>query len=154
MKSSLVPKREQELLRIVKDPTLFAEAMLGHQVWSRQNDILQSVAKHSRTAVKACHASGKTFTAAAAALWWIAHRPNGIVVTTAPTWGQVERVIWGEIRRLAYEGKIRFPKPSATALHIEPNRYAIGLSTNDGLRFQGYHGDVLIIIDEAPGVLP
>jgi hypothetical protein len=36
MKSSLVPKKEQELLRIVKDPTLFAEAMLGHQVWSRQ----------------------------------------------------------------------------------------------------------------------
>src|SRR5262249_12856341 len=43
---------------------------------------------------------------------------------------------------------------SATSLYLGPERYAMGLSTNDGIRFQGFHGNVLVILDEAPGVLP
>jgi hypothetical protein len=31
-------------------------------------------------------------------LWWITCREQAIAVTTAPTWTQVERVLWGEIR--------------------------------------------------------
>jgi phage terminase large subunit len=108
----------------------------------------------SKTAVKACHASGKTYVAAVAVLWWLITHPNGIVVTTAPTWLQVERVLWGEIHAAVNRAAYAFPKPSATKLELAPNRYAIGLSTNEGVRFQGFHGDVLIIIDEAPGVLP
>jgi len=57
-------EKEQEVLRVVEDPVLFAQVMLGHEMWSKQADILHSVAQHSRTAVKACHASGKTFTGA------------------------------------------------------------------------------------------
>jgi ribosomal protein S27AE len=75
-------------------------------------------------------------------------------VTTAPTWIQVERVLWGEIHSAVNRAAYKFPRPSATKLELEPNRYAIGLSTNEGVRFQGFHGDVLIIIDEAPGVSP
>jgi hypothetical protein len=30
----------------------------------------------------------------------------------------------------------------------------VGLATNEGARFQGFHGDILIIIDEAQGVRP
>jgi phage terminase large subunit len=37
---------------------------------------------------------------------------------------------------------------------LGPNHYAIGISTNEGERFQGFHGDVLVILDEAPGVKP
>src|SRR5205823_5893976 len=112
MASSLSQKRTSravakalQFAQLVNDPSMFAQFWLNRDLWAKQGEILQSVAKFPRTAVKACHASGKTFTAAAAVLWWLAHRPNGIVVTTAPTWGQVERVIWAEIRRLAYEGR-------------------------------------------------
>ena len=55
--------KEQEVLRAIEDPVLFAQVVLGQEMWSRQAEILYSVAQHSRTAVKACHASGKTFTA-------------------------------------------------------------------------------------------
>jgi phage terminase large subunit len=151
--NSLIAKAVQ-FAEIINDPSLFAEVMLGQSLWAKQREILQSVAAHPRTAVKACHASGKTFTAAVAALWWVAHRKRGIVVTTAPTWGQVERVIWGEIHRLAHGSLYPFGKPLKTELYLAPDRYITGLSTNDGLRFQGFHGDVLIISDEAPGVLP
>ena len=47
-----------------------------------------------------------------------------------------------------------YPEPSRTELHISPNRYAVGISTNDSVRFQGWHGTILIVLDEAPGVLP
>jgi phage terminase large subunit len=112
------------------------------------------VAHHPRTAVKACHASGKTFTAAEAVLWWITSRQEAIAVTTAPTWIQVERLLWGEIHNAVYRARIKYPQPTATALQLGPGRYAMGLSTNEGVRFQGFHGSVLIVLDEAPGILP
>ena len=154
MRSSLTREKERRILRVIDDPTLFAQVMLGHDIWAKQREILQSVAAHPRTAVKACHASGKTYAAAEAILWWITSRPDGIAVTSAPTWTQVERVLWGEIRRAVYHARIAYPNPTATTLRLGPGRYAIGLSTNEGVRFQGFHGSVLVVLDEAPGVLP
>jgi hypothetical protein len=80
--------------------------MLGDAVWSKQREILQSVARYPRTAVKACHASGKTFTAAEVVLWWITCRQEAVAVT-APTWTQVERLLWGEIRHAVSRSKIK-----------------------------------------------
>jgi phage terminase large subunit len=154
MKYASAHAREQEIFRITEDPALFAMYFLAQDPWLQQQRILRSVAKHSRTAVKACHASGKTFAAAAAALWWLQTHEEGVVVTTAPTWTQVEQVLWKEIHKSAEHSSLDFGKRAATALHISPSRYAIGLSTNKGVRFQGFHGSVLVILDEAPGVLP
>lgn len=154
MLHSIAPGKARRLLQVVENPTRFAEVMLGHQVWSGQGRILQSVAKHPRTAVKACHASGKTFTAAELVLWWITLLRQAIAITTAPTWTQVEKLLWTEIHNAVYGAKIKYPRPTATALHIGPGRYAMGLSTNEGVRFQGFHGSVFIVLDEAPGILP
>src|SRR5712692_450707 len=151
---------QQEAVRVIQDPTRFASVMLGHYVWSKQCDILQSVATHARTAVKACHASGKTFTAAEAVLWWITRYTDGIAVTTAPTWTQVESLLWGEIRKAVIPParggtcRLTYPEPATTKLKLAEGRYALGLSTNKGVRFQGFHGRLLIVLDEAPGVLP
>src|SRR5947208_3321001 len=153
MPLSLKREKERELLRVIEDPTLFASAILRLDVWSKQCEILQSVASQQRTAVKACHASGKTFVAAVLVLWWITSRLQAIAVTTAPTWTQVERLLWGEIHHAIGQSRIAYPKPTATSLQLSPGRYAIGLSTNEGIRFQGFHGNVLIILDEAPGIL-
>jgi hypothetical protein len=154
MRSSCRHDKKDELLQVIENPSLFARVMLGHDVWSKQHEILQSVATSPRTAVKACHASGKTFTAAESVLWWVTRHQQAIAVTTAPTWTQVERLLWGEICNSVYRSRIAFPKPAATSLQLGPGRYAIGLSTNEGVRFQGFHGNVLIVLDEAPGILP
>src|SRR5882672_10227428 len=161
MASSLSQKRTSravakalQFAQLVNDPSMFAQVWLNRDLWAKQGEILQSVAKFPRTAVKACHASGKTFTAAAVVLWWITRHQKAVAVTTAPTWTQVERVLWGEIRNLVYGAKIEYPKPAATSLELGPGRYAMGLSTNEGVRFQGFHGKVLIVLDEAPGILP
>ena len=81
------------------DPVEFSRYVFGHDHWGVQAEILRSVVNNPRTAVKACHSSGKTFCAAAAVLHWITANPDGIAITTAPTWMQVERVMWGEIHR-------------------------------------------------------
>ena len=63
MRLSRLHARQRKLLQVIDDPTLFATIILGDTVWLKQREILQSVARCPRTAVKACHASGKTFTA-------------------------------------------------------------------------------------------
>jgi phage terminase large subunit len=139
---------------LVRDPVHFCRALLRRDLWSTQEAILRAVATRSRIAVKACHASGKSFVAAAAVLWFTTRYRDGVVVTTAPTWTQVENVLWGEIHKAVQHGRIAYPALSRTELRLGPGNYAIGLSTNEGVRFQGFHGRVLLVIDEAPGVRP
>jgi phage terminase large subunit len=142
------------------DPSEFARKWLRSDVWSTEAKILDSIASKPRTAVKACHSSGKTFTAALAALWFLARWPEAIVVTTAPTHQQVEKLLWGEIHSALGRSRYPFPKATLTELRIGPKRYAIGFTTNvtqqnEGVRFQGFHADhILMILDEAPGVDP
>jgi hypothetical protein len=90
-------------------------------------------------------------------LWWIITHRDGVAVTTAPTWVQVEKLIWGEIRhmtsRARANGHVVVPTPNKTELTLGPGNYAIRLSTDDSTRFQGFHsGKVLVVLDEAPGV--
>lgn len=140
---------------IMDDPAKFARRILQHDTWNTQRAILRSVRDHRRTAVKACHASSKTFTAAEAVFWWLLRnkRRGGKVVTTAPTWIQVERLLWGEIRKTApmISG---LPEVHKTHIDLGPDNFALGISTDRGVRFQGFHGRVLVILDEAPGVIP
>lgn len=131
----------------------FTRVFLRADPWPVQEQVLQSVAtSQTPTFVKACHASGKSFVGACAVLWWLVRYPDGIVITTAPTWTQVRRILWGEINRATHRGRIRFPTVHTTALEHNAENYAIGISTNEGVRFQGFHGRVLIVVDEAPGV--
>jgi phage terminase large subunit len=87
------------LAGVVRDPVRFCHGLLRQDLWPLQESILRSVASRPRVAVKACHASGKTFVAAVAVLWFVTRYQDGIVVTTAPTWTQVEKLLWGEIHR-------------------------------------------------------
>ena len=144
----------QSLRNVILDPVRFTRGCLRQDIWPTQAAILRSLATKRRTAVKACHASGKSFVSAAAVLWWVTRFPDGIVVTTAPTWTQVEKVLWGEIKKAVARSRIAYPPLNQTELKLGPNNYAVGLSTNEGVRFQGFHGRILIVIDEAPGVLP
>jgi hypothetical protein len=79
------------------DPVHFAGDVLGSVLWRRQRDIMRAVATKPLVAVKACHASGKTYQAARLALWWLIRHPEGKVINTAPGWRQV-RLMWDEIR--------------------------------------------------------
>lgn len=105
----------------------------------------------ARVAVKACHGSGKTFTAAEIVLWWT--YTGGITLTTSASFRQVKRQLWAEIQT-AHAGS-KFPlggHVNETEINISPSCYALGLSTDEGVNFQGFHGRILIVLDEAPGI--
>ena len=144
----------QRLAWLGKDPVRFVKGLLRHKTWDIQEQILQSVAKNLLTAVKACNASSKTFTAAEATLWWLSRYKDGKVITTAPTDTQVRKLLWGEIHKAITRGRLEFPSMNQKELSLGPDNYAIGRSTNEGVRFHGFHGRVLIIFDEAPGIKP
>ena len=66
----------------------------------------------------------------------------------------MQRQIWPEIHKAVASARIRYPTPYQTELRLGPDCYAMGLSTDQGDRFQGFHGRILVIIDEATGVAP
>jgi hypothetical protein len=139
---------------VIKDPVLFTTHIMGANLWEREVEILRSIRHQRRTAIKACHGVGKTFTLAQAALWWLVRYHDGIVLTTAPTLRQVETQLWAELHRVAACSKFGFPEINATRLKFRgDDNFALGLSTNRPENFHGYHGKhLLIIADEAPGL--
>ena len=91
---------DAQVLKYYNDPVLWAEERAGLILWSKQKEILTSLANNKRTAVKSCHSIGKTFLSAVAAAWWVDTRFNSMVQSTAPTYEQVHGQLWEEIRKL------------------------------------------------------
>ncbi|MCC8180611.1 MAG: hypothetical protein LIP23_06860, partial [Planctomycetes bacterium] len=102
---------------------------------------------------------GKSTALAAAALWFVATRPDGLAPCTAPTAHQLQDVLWREMKRLlanmAEDERALF---IATADRIQ-RKDATGMIVARTARaenpdaLQGFHApDILFIIDEAAGV--
>jgi phage terminase large subunit len=141
------------------DPVGWVEHVLGARPWPVQADILRAVAAEPRVTVRSCHGVGKSWTAACAALWFLYTREPVVVLTTAPTHRQVREVLWREVRRLhrplreGSEGAWPRGELRETTLRLAEDRFALGLTTDEPDRFQGFHAPhVLVIVDEASGV--
>jgi len=145
----------------VDDPVGFSRDVLGFEPWSKQQEIGRALVEHRRVTAVSCNGAGKTTWAARLLLWFMMTRNDAIVVTTAPTWHQVN-LLWREVRS-AYLGAAFTLKGELmqTRLDIGPSWYAMGLSTDREERFQGFHaqgstpggpGGLLVIVDEASGV--
>lgn len=140
-----------------KDPVGWVQEVLGAVPWSKQREILESIRDHPKTAVRSCHGVGKSFTAGQVILAFLFNFPRSIVLSTAPTWRQVEKLVWKEVRASYRRSKVPLgghllPKSPAIQI-VQDEWYAIGLSTNDPDRFQGFHEKyILVVVDEAAGV--
>ena len=140
--------------RARSDPLWFISNILGCQTWSKQREIIESVRDHPRTAVRSCSSSGKSWTASVIALWFLFTHYPSTVITTAPTFRQVESILWREIAaRYAQSKEPLGGKLTNVKLDIAEDWFALGLSTDEPERFQGFHNEnVLVIVDEASGV--
>lgn len=144
--------RELRLALAVKDPVKFQTGTLGRKLWGRQREIAIAAATIRVTAVKGCHASGKTYAAAGTVLHHLRNHRAGKAITVAPTLRQV-KLMWQEIETARQRSRISFPECSTTGLRMTEERYGIGFSSSKGVNAQGFHGsDVLIITDESPGI--
>jgi phage terminase large subunit len=156
-KLDIEAQRDAEYARMQSDPLYVIEDLFGSTLWEDQKRIIESVRDHPKTAWRSCHGIGKSFCCARLVLWWLFSFPYSIVITTAPTARQVEDILWKEIRSGYNNAKIQLGghlPPAATQLSIDGKEWiALGLSTNDPNRFQGYHSEhLLVIVDEASGV--
>jgi phage terminase large subunit len=136
------------------DPVGFCREVLGGTPWSKQIEILEALRDHPRVTVRAGHGVGKTHVAASAVLWRLHCFSPSVVLTTAPTHRQVKEILWREIRR--QQGRARLPlegEVRETTIKLRDDTFALGLSTDEPDRFQGFHSpNILVVVDEASGV--
>lgn len=149
-------------------PRIFIEKVLGcKSLEVYQNRICDEIAKYDRVAISACHSVGKTFLLARIVLWFLYCYRNSIVITTAPTNRQVEKLLWGEIGMAVQNAYFNLGGAlSKSSLTIDKKWYALGFSPQKvaggedskeqkGSSLQGWHADyVLVVFDEAVGVPP
>lgn len=156
MRPDTLVTEEETVRKLLKEPLWFIEDVLGSKLWSKQREIVEAVANNKRTTVRSCHGAGKTFVAASTGLWFLMAHPDSIVITTAPTFRQVEDVLWREIRHTwsGCEWAGVFDSTLLnTRLEISEKWYATGISTDEPEKLQGIHAPhVLVIVDEAAGV--
>lgn len=155
-----IPLSQQDIVLLRdnsrKNPDRWIEQILACQLWAIQKDIARAVFRYPRTSVRSCTGSGKTFLAGRLVLAFLGLYSPSIVLTTAPTFRQVESILWKEIG--AAYGSVQYENGfggwlKTTRLEMGKEWFAIGLSTDQPERFQGYHSkNMLIIGDEASGL--
>ncbi len=138
------------------DPVAWVEGRLGEGLWSAQREIALSVRDHRRVAVRSAQDVGKSRIASRLACWWIDTHPVGeaFVVTTAPSFKQVQAVLWREMRSAHRAGGLPGVM-TETEWKIGGQLVAFGRkpADYDPDAFQGIHARfVLVILDEACGV--
>ena len=126
------------------------------KLWSKQEEILWSVRRNKRTCVSSGNTVGKSFIAADVVMDWLSIHTEAKVITTAPTFVQVEEILWKEIRSYCFNSRLPIgASPLTTKLEFNDNHFAMGISTNETGRFSGFHSPhLLILLDEAYGIHP
>ena len=136
--------------------------------YKEQREIIYSVRDNEETFVPAGNELGKDFIAAFIALWFFCSRRPCRIVTTSPQHGQLEDVLWGEIRRFIDDSKYKLPI-NYTHMKIrqvrsdgtfQPLTELVGRVTQKGEAMLGRHipygpnGEptTLAIFDEASGM--
>lgn len=153
---NLAAKKREQYKHDIK---LWAMDKLGIHLWSKQVEIAQALVKHKKVAVKSCHGSGKSYFASIVVAWWVDTRygTEAVVVSTAPTYEQVNKILWRYIRQ--HHGKNELMGHVTQTDEWKDSKgevVAWGRKPADTNTqgFQGVHssGGVLAVIDEACGV--
>lgn len=160
-------KQQAFISRYFNDPCAFQCDVLDTEpahLWDKMRQVAESVRDHQKTGVFAGHGVSKTYEAARIALWFLYTHIPSTVITTAPVYDQVEKLLWKEIHRAYSHAKIPLGgNLTKTQLDVDPENkwFAYGFSTKpdtvtgEATRMQGYHNKfVLIIFDEAAGIQP
>ena len=116
--------------------------------------MLSALPDNQRIAVKSGNGLGKGFCASVAVLWFLYTHDPAVVLSTAPTFRQVQHVLWRQIRQLHRRAKDTLGgKLIATRWDLAEDRYAMGLSADTADEFQGFHSpNMFIVLDEAEAV--
>jgi hypothetical protein len=123
-------------------------------LWSKQRQIIEALVKYRKVAVKSGHGVGKSFIAAGTALY-LALVWHATGMTTAPTFRQVRRILWGEIHYL-YNKAVNplGGRLNQISLDLGDKWFVEGFATDKPeSNITGIHEEnIFVIVDEAGGV--
>ena len=136
------------------NPLFCSKQFFNSTLWSKQQEVLLSVRDNQRTAVKSANTVGKSRVAAEICLIFLLSYYPSKVIITAPTFNQIEEILWKEISKLYNSSLIPIGGDLLTTeLKLNEEWFALGISTDEVNRFQGFHSPyLLVIVDEALGV--
>jgi len=139
------------------DPVSWMANVLGVQLWDKQREIVNLVAKHDRVAVKSGHAVGKSFVSAALGLWYSECHCPSYVIYTSSSWANVEATTWPELHKMWSYAPYPLGGRMLTMRWDRGIQWRIfSVSPDKPENFAGFrapHG-TLIIVDEASDLQP
>ncbi len=137
-----------------RDPLHFCRTVLSAKLYDKQRDILRAAATSRRVSCCGANATGKDFLTGQVLIpWWLCTRYPSKVIILAPTYRQVEAIIWKEVR-LSYQ-TARVPLggqmyPKSPRWEFDDQHFALGFATNEPYSIQGFHSPhLLCVISEA-----
>ena len=151
-----------------QNPMQYIKMVLGvRQTWKLQDDLInvlpRAIAERKPIFVASGHALGKDYICGAIGLWFLQCFRPSIVLSTAPTERQVERIMWKETQGHWGRRQVDLGGKAYTAPRIEitPEWYWLGFATKEtgatkeggGGKFQGYHSpSVAVIVTECQSI--
>ena len=140
-------------------PTIFAEAVLGLNVYPWQAETMEAVAAGMPTALVAANGSGKTAGCIAPlALWFMTRYPKGTLVVTSGSFRQVSHQLWANMKMHAARLPFLEFQPKGVEIALAGGGRALGFSASDAGKAEGWHGSfdnetpLMVIVDEAKTV--
>lgn len=149
------------------DPVAFVEDIVfnvkaksnggPYELTKQQIQMLTAVAHNNKVSTRSGRGVGKTSTLAFLIIWFLCTRPNAKVVATAPTFKQLNGVLWPEVAKWIKNSLVKdlFTITSKRIyLNESPNSwFADAITAREPEDVQGYHGDhLMIVLDEASGI--
>lgn len=138
--------------------TLWSE-IDGYEGQDKLVEICESLEANKNTIVESGNGVGKSYTIAGVVAWWLETRkPHAKVITLAPTYAQVNSIIWSYIRKLHMDKGLTPEIFQTPRWILSSDCFAIGLSprkqtAEDLEALKGYHSpNLLVVMDEAPGL--
>ncbi len=141
-----------------KDPELFAREVCRFEPDRWQKEALADIAAYPRVAIKSGQGVGKTSLESIVLLWFLSCFPYARIVATAPTYHQLNDVLWTEVSKWMSNSPLlnELLKWMNTYVCVRKNEkrwFAVARAPFKPESMQGYHADnMLFIVDEASGV--
>ena len=139
-------------------PVLFVEKILQAEPDAWQAEALNALATKPRIAIRSGHGVGKTTLESWATLWFLFTRPNSKIICTAPTFHQLNNVLWSELSKWLKRSQLlaELFEWQKTALRFKaaPERWcALAKASSKPENMAGFHAEhILFILDEASGI--
>ncbi len=150
---SLTP---ETLQRCADDWVFTCREVLGKEPWRAQRDVLRSVAKRTkgtrRVAVRSANNTGKSYLAAMIANCVTLTRGPIYCVTTSSSWANVEKTVWGAIRKMHRGARVPLGgKLLDTEWKLDDSWGCFAVSTNSPENISGFRSErgACVIVDEA-----